>query len=199
MYNQHATPNWPTSSASESFVVSYMTTYPVFFFGMAFPFTSTITFPCPPLQSCGPQESCTERNVFLQVDWRDCEGWEMDTESEAAEIPFVVYAVSVASPFASERRDRPGVATTPAPCRNDSWKRKGGEKCHQWNKSHVIYYCIQHKTEQEWHTQTGLLCGVGCRWCRAVDPPSDCQRGPAPAFFEPAPHPDLHPHHHPPM
>ena len=66
-------------------------------------------------------------------------------------------------------------------------------------KNHVIYDFIQHKTEQEGHTQTGLLYGVGCRWCRAVDPPSDCQRWPAPAFFEPAPHPDLHPHHHPPM
>lgn len=81
---------------------------------------STITFPCPPLQSCGPQESCTEKSVCLQVGWRDCEGWEMNMESGVAEILSVVYAVYVMSPFASDRRDRLVAATTPTPCRNGS-------------------------------------------------------------------------------
>lgn len=44
----------------------------------------------------------------------------MDTESGVVEILSVVYAVSVMDPFASDRKDRPAVATTPTPCRNGS-------------------------------------------------------------------------------
>lgn len=44
----------------------------------------------------------------------------MDTESGIGEILSVVYAVSVMSPLASDRRDRRVAATTPTPCLNGS-------------------------------------------------------------------------------
>lgn len=87
---------------------------------------SALTFPFPPLQSCGPQGSCKEESVCLQVGWRDCEGWETNMESGDAEMLSVVYAVYVTSPFASGRRDLLVAATRPAPCRNGSW-RGGGQ------------------------------------------------------------------------
>lgn len=41
--------------------------------------------------------------------------------SGVAEALSVVYAVSVRSPFVSDRKDLLVAAITPAPCRNGSW------------------------------------------------------------------------------
>ena len=120
---QHTLPKWPTQSGSGSFMSFVILQVPSFTLVWLLKSLHRITFPCPPLQSCGPQESCTWESASLQEHRggsEDCEAQETDTELGVAGILSVVYAVFVKSLLASDKRGRPVAATAPAPCRNGS-------------------------------------------------------------------------------
>lgn len=81
------------------------------------------TFPCP-LQMFEAQEKHTGRSVFLWGSWGGWGGSVMDMESGAADRRPDVYAASVRSPSASDRKDLVGVATAPTPFLKEPWKYK---------------------------------------------------------------------------